>query len=688
MKLMKACLPLILFSWFGGAVFAQQPGDGKDKLVNVFLGSSGDHGQMSPAASYPFSSLSIAPQTYPATHTGYEHLAKEIFGFTHNRFEGVGCQGSGGILLVKPFLGAEDDHQPLLKKSENAGPGFYEIALENGVKASFAVNKQSGIHHYQLPKGKKGFTIDLRHTFNNAFVNEAHTITGMAIKGWIEAKTTCHVGNYKVYYQLSFNQPVQWKELGEHQLVAIPADGAEEVDLRVDISSVSTDYAVKSSKVKLSFENAKSSSAAAWDELLNVVEVKGDVARERLFYALLYRTIQSPYLISEPDGAYRALDGSLQKSKNKRYHGWAIWDNYKTQLPLLSVLYPERYGDMLSSIANLYPYGKKDFAGRQEPSNTVRSEHAVVVLLDGLKKGYKVDFPGIKDSVLAEMNRLDFSKPDKALEASYDLWAVAGLLQSFGDQSGSKAYLNKALDYKKYWLKDFKDLSRNDVDRMGARSLYQGTIRQYRWAVPFDVKGLVELTGGQQEFTKQLDDFFDHDYFNRANEPDLQSQTLYMASNTPWKYQYWVHKLAVDTVIQHYFNDNSRGIGSSIDRIYKNEPKAYIRTMDDDAGAMSGWFVLAAIGIQPACVGEPVYYLNVPLFESVTIGKGSNSFRIKVKDFGTDQVYIQSVSLNGQLLDRSWITHQEIRNGGELLITAGDQPNLKFGMENIWKSSL
>ncbi|PTS91937.1 alpha-mannosidase, partial [Pedobacter sp. HMWF019] len=584
-------------------------------------------------------------------------LAKEIFGFTHNRFEGVGCQGSGGILLVKPFLGAEDDHKPLLKQAEHAAPGFYEIELKNGIKASFAVNKQTGIHHYTLPAGQKGFSIDLGHTFNNAFVGEEHRIAGTALKGWIEAKTTCHVGNYKVYYNLSFNQPVEWKELGKHQLVAVPANGVQELELRVDISSVSTEYAVKSSKVKLSFEAAKVKSAKAWDELLSVVEVKGDAQRERLFYSLLYRTIQSPYTISEPDGAYRAVNGSLQKSQQPRYHGWAIWDNYKTQLPLLSILYPERYGDMVGSIANLYPYGKKDFAGRQEPSNTVRSEHAMVVLLDAVKKGYQIDFPAIKDSVLAEAGRLDFTKPDKALEACYDLWALAGLLKSTGDQAQAEHYLDKAITYKKFWLKDFKDLSRNDVDRMGARSLYQGTIRQYRWAVPFDVKGLVELAGGQQAFTDQLDDFFDHDYFNRANEPDLQSQTLYIASNTPWKYQSWVHKLAVDTVIQHYFNDNSRGIGSFIDRIYKNEPKAYIRTMDDDAGAMSGWFVLAGIGLQPACVGAPVYYLNVPLFESITIGKGNKAFRIEVKNFGPDQAFIQRVSLNGKLLDRTWITH-------------------------------
>ncbi|RQO74494.1 alpha-mannosidase [Pedobacter sp. KBW06] len=679
-------LGLLLMSGSGG--FSQTKNNGKDKLVNVFLGSSGDHGQMSPAASYPHSEISIAPQTYPTTHTGYEHLAKEIVGFTHSRFEGVGCQGSGGILFVKPFLGDKDDNKSLIKSSEQASPGFYQIGFTNGIKAGFVVNKQTALHQYRMPVGKKGFLIDLGHTFNNAFVNESHMIEGNAITGWIEAKTTCHAGTYKVYYQLKFDQSVEWKDQGGHILVAVPSSNAKEIEVKVGISAVDTSYAVSSANGKDTFASAKQKSAAAWNELLDKVEVKGDAERTKLFYSLLYRVIQSPYNISEPDGAYRAIDGSLRKSDSTRYHGWAIWDNYKTQLPLLSVLYPKTYGDIVGSVANLYPYGKRDFAGPKEPSNTVRTEHSMVVLLDALRKGYKINFPAIKDSILAEASRLDFSKPDKSLEASYDLWALSGLFKKFGDDAQSEKYKARALEYKKYWLKDFKDLSAKDVDRMGARSLYQGTIRQYRWAVPFDLKGLVELTGGQQNFTSQLDDFFDNDYFNKSNEPDLQTQELYQATTTPWKYQKLVHQLSLDTVIQHYFNDNSRGIGSFIDRIYKNEPKAYIRTMDDDAGAMSGWFILSAMGIQPACLGWPVYYLNVPFFESVVIKAGAKPLNIKVENFGEQNIYIEGVSLNGKELNRTWLTHDEIQKGGSLVIRASKSHEANFGAGNLWVSDI
>ena len=118
--------------------------------VNVFLGSSGDHGQMSPSASSPFNMMSIGPQTYPHIHSGYEHLAKEFRGFTHSRIEGVGCMGSGGNLLIKPILDG-DTETLLLKKQESASPGIYKVAFENGIQAEMSVKQNFGIHHYEFP---------------------------------------------------------------------------------------------------------------------------------------------------------------------------------------------------------------------------------------------------------------------------------------------------------------------------------------------------------------------------------------------------------------------------------------------------------------------------------------------------------------------------------------------------------
>lgn len=659
-------------------------GQSKTELTNVFLGSSGDHGQLSPAASSPFHQMSIAPQTYPTLHMGYEHLAKEILGFTHNRFEGVGCKGSGGLILVKPFLGLQDDGKPLIKEQEKAGPGYYDIALKSRVKAQFAVHENFGIHQYTFPAGEKGLTLDLAHAFNGAFVSNTYTLAKDGVlKGSIRARTTCGVGIYSVHYAIAVANNNQWK--GADNLLTLQLDNqTQKVTLRIAFSAVSTDYAeatLKANSTK-TYAQVKADSDHRWETYLSGITVKGDPNREKLFYSLLYRTLQSPYQINESDGHYRGTDGQVHQSKGNRYHGWAIWDNYKTQLPLLELLYPQQYQNIVSSVSDLYRYGKFDFAGPNEPANSVRTEHAAVVLLDASKKGYDIHLSAIRDSLVRDTMRFDFSKPDKYLEAAYDMWAMAGLLPA-----DRKHYLDRASSYAGVWLKEFKDLTRPDVDRMSARNMYQGTIRQYRWNVPFDMQGLVTLAGGKEAFTAQLDDFFDHHYFNRANEPDIQSPTSYYASSKPSRYQSLVRELALDTVIQYYFNDNSRGIDPFIDRIYKNQPKAFVRTMDDDAGAMSGWFVLTALGLHQPLIGQPIYYVSVPLFPEIVVQRGEQKLKIKVINYNDKNKYVKRILLNGKDIDRLWLHHDELRKGGLLEIEASAEPST-YGTANIWVSDL
>jgi putative alpha-1,2-mannosidase len=656
--------------------------------VNVFLGSSGDHGQLSPAATYPFSMLSIGPQTYPKLHAGYEYRAKLFLGFTHNRFEGVGCQGSGGNILIKPFLGADPAATQLIKTSESAAPGNYKVGFSNQIKASFAVVEKQGLEHYDFPAGAKGFYFDLSHTLANRFLSEEHVVEGQDISGYVQAKTTCSVGAYKIYYTIHIDKPVKWTDSGNHKLIATLNPGETSAEVRIAFSSVDVAHA-KANLNSQSFPELKNAGTNGWNDALGRIKVTGDPEREKLFYSLLYRTMQSPYEITEKDGSFRATDGSLKKSKETLYNGWAIWDNYRTQLPLLSIIQPERYKGITTSLGNLYAYGKKDYATQNEPTNTVRTEHAIVVLLDAYRKGYKVNFAAICDSLIKDVDLLDYTKPDKALESSYDAWALSQILKVLKKDELSAKYLKKAAEYKMYWKKDFEDITKRDVDQVSARGMYQGTILQYRWFAPFDLRGLIELMGGDAAYSKQLDHFFGNDEYNHANEPDIQAPFMYNASTAPYKSQLLVHQLAVDTVVQYYFNDNSRGIDLFVDRIYQNKPEAYIRTMDDDAGALSAWYVFVACGFSPANVGSPVYYLNVPLFKTVAFSwpKGK-PFQINVENFDDKHPYIEKVVLNGKVLDRTWLTHQEIMQGGELIITASALPNKTLGVQRRWISDM
>ncbi len=655
--------------------------------VNVFLGTSGDHGQMSPAAASPFNMISIGPVTHPGTHTGYDHYAKEFLGFVHTHIEGVGCRGGGGNILVTPF-GKEGMDEKLLKKQESAKPGYYKVAFENGIMAEMATDHNYGVHQYHFPASEKMLKVDLAYAFLNRFVEAEHTVLGNTIKGWVDTKTVCDSGKYRLYFYMEFDHISSISKSGKDNYLIYGTD-EQTVGLRIGFSSVSGEFAKARVLNGGGLSETLEKSTLEWNSLLGRVKVQGEEDRVALFYSLLYRALQAPYLISEPNGTYKAIDGTIQKSDDSIYHGWAIWDNYREQMPLLSLLLPQKYGEVARSIANLYPYGKNDWSTQHEPSNSVRTEHAQVVLLDALGKGHDLPLEKIKDSLIKEIGRLDFGSPDKALESSYDLWASSKLMLSIGDTVLAKEYLKKAMDYQTYWQKDFADIGWPDVDRMGARGLYQGTLWQYRWFVPFDVEGLQQLAGGEPVFRKQLDQFFEENNYNHANQPDLQVPGLYNATKEPWKSQKLFRHLMLDTVVQTYFNNNSKGIDPYIGRIYNNRPRAYLKTMDDDMGTMSSWFVLRAMGLSAVNVGEPVYYLTAPIFEKVVLHwSADKSIKILVSNYHKDHFYVKSVHLNGKPLYRNWLTHQEIMDGGELIMETDSVPNQKWGVGTPYRTKI
>tara|TARA_R110000796_G_scaffold67449_6_gene154880 strand:- start:3190 stop:5280 length:2091 start_codon:yes stop_codon:yes gene_type:complete len=659
------------------------------KKVNVFLGSSGDHGQMSPSASSPFNMLSIGPQTYSHNHTGYEYYAEKYEGFTHTHLEGVGCTGSGGNILIKPIID-KDVNTLLLKAKQNASPGYYEVSFKNGIHAAMSVTHNFGFEHYSFPKNtnENGLFIDLSFALSNRFIAEEHTINKNIISGWIDTYTTCHGGVYRIYYALEFSNLNGFEKLKEHQYYVSLQPNTEKAEVKIGLSSVSIEYA-KNKLVETNLNSVKESANEEWNSLLSHIKVNGEPDRENLFYSLLYRGLQSPYKISEEDSTYTAIDGSIQKADFEVYNGWAIWDNYREQLPMLSLLYPNKFGAISKSIANLYPYGKKDWATRHEPSPTVRTEHALVVLLDAYEKKYPIDFLPIKDSIIAEVNRLNFGAPDKALESSYDFFAASKIMKALKDEQLAKQYYDTSLEYKNYWKKDFADLTKNDVDRMQARGLYQGTIWQYRWFVPYDITGLKNLIGGENQFIKELDQFFEEENYNHANQPDLQVPGLYNATKQPWKSQKLFRNILLDTVVQNYFNDNSKGIDPYIGRIYQNQPKAYLRTMDDDAGTMSSWFVMRSMGLSPANIGTPVYYLTAPIFKNVSIEyPNGKKFEIEVKNYHKDHFYIQSATLNGKPLHQNWLQHEDIVKGGKLIIETSATPNTKWGIDDLFVTEI
>lgn len=670
-KLLSAVFPCLFL--FGLA-------QNESRHVNVFLGTSGDHGQMSPAASYPFGMLSIGPQTYPNLHAGYEFKAKKFLGFTHTRIEGVGCMGSGGNFLLKPILNS-DTKTELTKISDGGSPGYYQVGFNNGVKVRTTVFDNYGQYEIVFPKNSKpGFHLNLGFAAVRRFVAASYKIKGSEVSGFADTKSTCDQGKYRVYFCFQFPKGSRIKTTSENELLV--EDCPERTVVKVGLSSVDENYAL-ARITNDDFDVLKAKSEQKWDELLGTVKVSGTKENTDLFYSLFYRTLQSPFKISEPDGTYRATDGSLQKSSFTMYHGWAIWDNFRDQLPLISIIFPELYKDFALSIADMYRFGKSQWATEHSPSPTVRTEHAVGVLLDAVNKGVAVPYKNILSEIKKDVDTWQTTSPDKILEASYDYWAASEIFEKAGEKKLSEEYLAKSKLYRESWTETFGDITRPEMDKMGASGIYQGTLWQYRWLVPHDIGGLKKMVGGGGELIRQLDIFFNEDYYNHANETDTQASSIYNATSQPWKGQRLIRKLLVgEDVIQYYFNDNSKGIDPYIGRIYKNQPEAYLRTMDDDAGAMSAWWVMRSLGFSVVNVGQPMFYLNAPLFDHYEIRRNDGSV-LKVSAKSAHKLfYIQNLQIDGQITQNNFISFDQLQHSKHINFNLSENFSQSFGTKN------
>jgi putative alpha-1,2-mannosidase len=210
--------------------------------------------------------------------------------------------------------------------------------------------------------------------------------------------------------------------------------------------------------------------------------------------------------------------------------------------------------------------------------------------------------------------------------------------------------------------------------------LYEGTMWQYRWTVPYDLAGHAKLMGGKEQSMKVLQEFFDNDLFTIANEPDINYPYLFDYLGKPWLTQKYVHRILLDPMKNIYASHTFYPV-PVIQKAFRATPDALLPEMDDDGGTMSAWYVLGSLGIYPVTIGEPYYFLSTPVFQhSVLHLSGGKSFTIDVTGDPVRDAYIQSVTLNGVKLSRDWLRDAEIRAGGALHVTVGAEPNKSWGL--------
>lgn len=640
------------------------------KYVNLFIGTSGDNGQVAPGAAAPFGMVCVCPDNDPRSHAGYDYAVTKVSGISVNRLSGVGCSGGGGNLRIRPVAPSQELH--IKKSREKATPGYYSTAFTNGIKTELTATNAMAVERYKFPRSlPTALWVDFASTFEDVATCHYKRISETCIEGYVQAKNVCGHGRYKLYFSLNTSHPFQLEEQKETTACLTFGKKVRSVEVRIGLSALSSELASWECArwEKMDFEDVKSRTADQWEKQLSAIDVKGGRKDDRvIFYTSLYRTYLSPADVSSPDGAYLGTDGKVYISEDFRYYSnWSLWDTFRTKFPLLVLTEPAKMRDMATSLIHLYATGKKDWSTGFESTPTVRTEHAVILLLDAYRKGItNLDFRKGYAGMKQEMERLPMRSPDQKMESAYDLWAMARIAEIIGEKADSEQYRQQSVSlFEETWKKEFMNVTPT-FEVMKNNGLYQGTRWQYRWAAPQYIDKMIEWVG-QDSLRSQLTYFFDHHLYNQGNEPDIHVPYLFNRLGAPEKTQQIVRSLMTEPMI-HKYGGNSEFKTPYLGKAFKNAPEGYSPEMDEDDGTMSAWYVFGAMGFYPLLVGDEYYDLTSPLFDRVLLRLANgNVLTIQTEGRKKKDAPIKSIHFNGKKIDDYRISHNELIKGGELI---------------------
>lgn len=474
-----------------------------------------------------------------------------------------------------------------------------------------------------------------------------------------------------------------------------PTAQGEQVLMKVGISFVSIEGARRNLAADIShwsFEEVCSSNRSLWQQALSCIDVDGSDREKTIFYTALYHSMIDPRDVSDVTGEYVGGDGKVHQNSKFIYRTiFSGWDVFRSQFPLQTIINPRMVNDEINSLISLAQLSGKHYYPRWEIMNSysgcMLGNPAVSVIVDAYAKGireYDVEkaYEYCENSVehtgngrLIGYTPLDISR---TLEYAYSDWCVARFASLLGNKVKARRYLMYSQDYLNIWNKDIKWFCGRSRD--GKFGEWKGELvqdhyctesnpLQQGWFVPHDVSGFISLLG-KDAFVKKLTAFFDNssedflwnNYYNHPNEPVHHVPFLFNYAGCPWLTQYWTRRIC------------QNAYGTDVMGLCGNE----------DAGQMSAWYVLAAAGLHPVCPGDNLYMLTSPVFDKVTFHLdehfyGGGSFVIEAVNNSPANVYIKSATLNGKPLNRAWLTHDEVVNGGVLRLVMADKPNKKFG---------
>lgn len=697
--------------------------------VNPFIGTANQksvkvnwkNGETFPGAIAPWGMVSVSPHNALGSKSGYIYAEPYLYGFGHVQLSGVGCSDLGNIVLM-PTVGDIKTNPEAYKSKygkEQASPGYYSTVIQSGnILAEMTASTHTGISKYTFPPGtaNANILIDASVTQNKLYMPAPGHIKILAdneIEGWTQSGHFCGAPNQvqKVYFAAKFNQtPVSkgtW--LGDSLSTAAEQSGKSvgaylrfnaakglTVEVKVGISYVSMENArlnLDAEQPGFNFEAVHQKVKERWNHELSRIEVEGGtIAQKTMFYTGLYHMLIHPGVFSDVNGDYLTMGHKgIAKAKGyTRYHVYSLWDTYRNVHLFLTLFYPEKQHDMVTTLLAMYKENgwlpKWEIAG--EDAHVMVGDPAPNVLAETYINGIrnfdaKLAYQAMKHNAADTVNnpiRRDLKtylshqyvpvnirgSVSETLEYGTSDNSIAQLAKVLGYDQDYQLFSNRARYYKNLYdpetgfLRPKKaDGAWNqpfDANEFKGNGFIEGMPWNYLFVNTYDMDGLAQLMGGRQTYVKRLQQAFDEHKFVLYNEPDIAYPYLF----TYFKGEEWRTPKAVRDGMTGNYNTSPGGLPGN-----------------DDCGALSAWYVFSAMGFYPANPVSGDYRLGSPIFKKVTIHldqqyyKGK-TFVITADDTSDKNIYVKSKKLNGVPYHLSYITHDVIQNGGRLDLVMSD----------------
>lgn len=709
------------------------------QFVDPYIGSD-YHGHVFVGANVPFGAVQLGPNNPTQGWdwcSGYHYSDSILIGFAHTHLSGTGIGDLGDILFMPvsgDFVPSKNDKEQYswqakyTHQNETVKPGYYAIEIEKyNIKAELTATERVGFHKYNFKnEGNSKVVVDLKYGtgWDNLTKGEIKKIGNNSIQGLRFSKGWAN--DQRVFYYTEFSKEIKNfeiiksdKNIGEITAI-IEFEGNGELLAKTAISPVSIEGATNNLSTEIAgwdFDSVSNSANEKWNTELGKIKIETeDLTEKKTFYTSLFHTMIAPSLFNDVNGDYRGADHEVhQNPGHQTYTTFSLWDTYRAAHPLFTLVQPERVNDFVNTMLDIYDQQGKlpiwHLHGNE--TNTMVGYHAIPVIADAYLKGYtgfdaERAFEAMKTSALRDERGLDFVKSQgfipadsqvesvaRALEYAIDDWCIAAMATALGKTEDAELFTKRSKFYKFYFDDSIKFMRGKMADgtwRTPFSPIFsqhreddfcEGNSWQYTWLAPQDVEGLIEIHGGENAFVTKLDSLFSISseqvegassdisgligQYAHGNEPSHHTVYLFAYAGQQWKTAEKVREICTT-----FYNDQPDGLCGN-----------------EDCGQMSAWYVLSSMGMYPVNPANGAYVFGSPLFNSAEIVLDEGiSFKIIAENNSKENLYIQSATLNGKPYTKSFITHKEIMNGGELVFKMGNTPNPDFGanMEDRPKS--